>query len=241
MTRDEQDWKTARSCEIFRDMPEDFVHELLSGRRAMPLQKGQILFHQGDPALAFFIVLEGWMKIYRNGADGVETIIHVAKAGESFAEAAMFMGSVYPVHAEAITAARLLRIEGRSIHERIGTDPSLAFAMLGAMSLRLRALVNEIEQLKRRSATERVAEFLLSLSPADDVDRSTVNLPFEKLVIAARLGIKPESFSRALVRLKTLGVSVDGPRLSIGSRQTLSNFLMTDSTTAELRLPDDPS
>lgn len=241
MTRDEQDWKTARSCEIFRDMPENFVHELLSGRHAIPLQKGQILFHQGDPALALFIVLEGWMKMYRNGADGVETIIHVAKAGESFAEAAMFMEGVYPVYAEAITAARLLRIEGRSIHQRIETDPSLAFAMLGAMSLRLRALVNEIEQLKRRSATERVAEFLLSLSPADDVDRSTVNLPFEKLVIAARLGIKPESFSRALVRLKTLGVSVDGSRLSIASRQALLNFLKTDSTIAQLPSPDDPS
>lgn len=241
MALDGQDRRTARSCEIFREMPEHFVRELLSGRHAIPLRKGQILFHQGDPALAFFIVLEGWMKIYRNGADGVDTIIHVAKAGESFAEAAMLMEGVYPVHAEAITSARLLRIEGRSIHDRIGAEPSLAFAMLGAMSLRLRALVNEIEQLKRRSATERVVEFLLSLPPADDADRSTVILPFEKRVIAARLGIKPESFSRALVRLKTLGVSVDGPRFSIASRQTLLNFLKTDSSMKRLEPPDAPS
>ena len=148
------DWTTVRACELFRGVPDGVVRDLVSSRAPITLNKGQILFHQGDPATAFFVVLEGWMKIYRAGADGREIIILVAKSGETFAEAAMFMEGAYPVHAEAATAVRLQRIDGRSVRERITADPSFAFAMLGAMSLRLRRLVGEIERLKGRSATE---------------------------------------------------------------------------------------
>ena len=219
------DWEIVRSCELFRGMPDDVIRGLLSGRTAMSLHKGQILFHQGDPAAAFFVVLEGWMKLYRTGADGREVIIHVAKAGETFAEAAMFMEGAYPVHAEAATPVRLQRIDGRAVRERTGADPSFAFAMLGAMALRLRRLVNEIERLKRRSATELVAEFLLQLCPPADADRAALTLPFEKAIIAARLGIKPESFSRALARLKDVGVEVNGPAVTIASRAALARMI----------------
>jgi CRP-like cAMP-binding protein len=93
------------------------------------------------------------------------------------------------------------------------------------MSLRLRRLVNEIERLKRRSATELVAEFLLDLCAAASADRADVTLPFEKSIIAARLGIKPESFSRALGRLKDVGVDVNGAEIAIASRAALARFM----------------
>ena len=218
------DWSVVRACELFRGMPDAVVRDLVAGRAPIALSKGQTLFHQGDPASGFFVVLEGWMKLYRAGADGREIIIHVAKAGETFAEAAMFMEGAYPVHAEAVTAVRLQRIDARSVRDRIGVDPSFAFAMLGAMSLRLRRLVNEIERLKRRTAAELVAEFLLELCVGDG-DRFAFTLPFDKAIIAARLGIKPESFSRALARLKNVGVVVTGPEVSVASRTALARML----------------
>jgi CRP-like cAMP-binding protein len=230
MSLTDDDWSMVRACELFRGMPDQVVRDLLSGRAPAPLHKGQILFHQGDPALAFFVVLEGWMRIYRTDAGGVETIIHVAKAGETFAEAAMFMESVYPVNAEALTPVRLQRIDGRAVQERMSADPSFAFAMLGAMSLRLRRLVNEIEQLKRRSATELVADFLLQLCTTSDDETLTVVLPFEKAMIAARLGIKPESFSRALARLKSVGVEVSGPSVALASRLALARITGDNSS-----------
>jgi CRP-like cAMP-binding protein len=195
----------------------------------MALRKKQILFQQGDPAVAFFVVLDGWMKLYRTDASGHETIIHVAKAGETFAEAAMFMEGAYPVNAEAVTAVRLQRIDARGVHARIGEKPSFAFAMLGAMSLRLRRLVGEIERLKRRSAAELVAEFLLQLCSSNADDHADVTLPFEKAVIAARLGMKPESFSRALGRLKEIGVVVTGSEIRIASRLALAQMITSDS------------
>lgn len=229
MSATSDDWPILRRCELFRGVPDAIVRDLTSHRAAIALNKGQILFHQGDVAAAFFVVLEGWMKIYRAGADGHETIIHVAKTGETFAEAAMFMEGAYPVHAEAATPVRLQRIDGRHVSDLIAADPSFAFCMLGAMSLRLRGLVNEIERLKRRSAIELVAEFLLELSSPTPGDHAALTLPFEKAMIAARLGIKAESFSRALARLKEVGVTVDGPEVTIASRAALGRIVKQGS------------
>ena len=216
------------------------VQALATGRSAISLEKGTILFHQGDPAVAFFIVLSGWMKLYRTGVDGSEIVIHVAKAGETFAEAAMFLGGAYPVNAAAVTDVRLHRIEGRAVRDGITANPNLAFALLGAMSRRLRYLVGEIEALKRRGATEMVAEFLMELSASSASDQARVTLPFEKTLIAALLGIKPESLSRALGRLKSAGVEVNGAEVSIASRKALAQagaLRLQDSTPGTLLNP----
>lgn len=233
MSRTEDDWSAVRACDLFQGVPEPVVRELVSGQSPITLKKGQLLFHQGDPASAFYVVLDGWMKLYRNAPDGTEVIIHVAKSGETFAEAAMFMEGAYPVNAEAATIVRLQRISAHSVREHIVANPSFAFSMLGAMSFRLRRLVNEIENLKRRGAAELVAGFLLQLGEGGEADRSTVTLPFEKALVAARLGIKPESFSRALVRLKDFGVDVNGPEVSITSRSVLAKFLDQAPTRTE--------
>lgn len=227
------DWTTVRACALFRGVPDKTVRDLISGRAPVTLSKGQILFHQGDPADAFFVILEGWMKLYRVGGDGREIIIHVSQAGETFAEAAMFMEKAYPVHAEAATPARLQRVSARAVRECIAANPGFAFAMLGAMSLRLRGLVNEIENLKRRAAAELVADFLLQLLSPGETDHCTLVLPFEKALIAARLGIKPESFSRALARLKELGVEVNGADVTIASRAALAKFLDQSAPSAK--------
>ena len=225
MSRTDDDWTAVRSCDLFQGVAEPLVRELASSHPPTTLKKGQLLFHQGDPASAFYVVLEGWMKLYRSAPDGAEIIIHVAKAGETFAEAAMFMEGAYPVHAEAATPVRLQRISASTVRDCIVSNPSFAFAMLGAMSFRLRRLVNEIENLKRRGAAELVAGFLLQLCDESAGDPCTVTLPFEKALVAARLGIKPESFSRALVRLKDVGVEAIGPEVTIASRQALGKFL----------------
>lgn len=224
MSRTDDDWTAVRTCDLFRAVPEPIVRELAS-HPPITLKKGQLLFHQGDPAAAFFVVLEGWMKLYRTAPDGAEVIIHVAKAGETFAEAAMFMEGAYPVNAEAATGVRLQRISAHSVRDCVVANPSFAFSMLGAMSFRLRRLVNEIENLKRRGAAELVAGFLLQLCGQGEPDRCTLTLPFEKALIAARLGIKPEFFSRALVRLKEFGVEVNGAEVTIASRSALGKLL----------------
>src|SRR5262245_55635431 len=112
-------WSVAKRCEVLRDLPPAAGQALIAGRRPVALRKGQVLFQRGDPADAFYVVLSGWMKLARLGPGGDEIIVHVVKASESFAEAAMFLDRAYPVNAEAATDALLARIDAEAMRAQI--------------------------------------------------------------------------------------------------------------------------
>jgi len=162
-------------------------------------------FFQEERAESFFVVLNGWVKLSRETVEGDEYVIGMFSRGESFAEAAIFDSGRFPVTAEAVEPARVLVVPAKPFMETISLDPQLAMSMLATMSRRLRHLVTQVEQLQAKSAPQRVGAFLLRLS--DGVDGAiTVQLPYDKSLIAARLGMKPETFSRALAKLRHLGI-----------------------------------
>jgi CRP-like cAMP-binding protein len=178
------------------------------------LRPHEWLFRQGDPATAFFIVIDGWIKLYRSTPSGDETVIHILTKGESFAEAVAFTGNRYPATAEAVTDARVGRIPADHIVRCIRNDPDIALAMIASTSQHLHYLVQQIEQLKAQSGVQRVAEFLASLSLAKQGE-CAIALPYDKILIAARLGLTPESLSRAFARLKGIGVIIDASQVVI--------------------------
>lgn len=211
---DKHDWDIVRATPLFGTVPKEAAMRILDGLGPRGYDRGVLLFEQGTEADSFFVVLEGWVKIYRTTPEGHETVVTVFRRGEIFAEAAIFMGGRYPVSAETVTACRLLRVNGEKLRRVIFENPNLALSMLASASYHLKSLVEQIEQMKRMTGPQRLAEFLLRLCPGDD-GACTVNLPFEKSLIANRLGMKPESLSRALGKLKPIGVSTERDAVSI--------------------------
>lgn len=205
---DQNDWQIVRSTPLFGAMPQEVAQSLVGNQAAHVYEKGTLLFQQGEPAASFFVVLDGWVKLFRVTPDGSEAVVGVFRRGETFAEAAIFLGGRYPVSAEIATTARLLRIDGEMLRRRIREQRDLALSMLASASYHLKALVEQIEVL---SAPQRVADFLIRLCPTRE-GPFTVELPYEKALIASRLGMKPESLSRALSKLRPLGVSVERER-----------------------------
>jgi CRP/FNR family transcriptional regulator, dissimilatory nitrate respiration regulator len=186
-------------------------------------EKGETLFRQGEPATSFFVLLKGWVKLFRVTPDGDEVVVGVFRRGETFAEAAMFLGGHYPVTAEAVTGGRLLRVNGETIRRRIREQPDFALSMLASASYHLKALVEQIEQIKVLKAPQRVADFLLRLCPCKEGEY-TLELPYEKALIASRLGMQPGSLSRALANLRAHGVSVDRNSVSIADVERLTKY-----------------
>ena len=179
------------------------------GARVQDLGAGQILFLQEEPADALFIVLGGWIKLYRSAANGTEAVIDIMSEGRSFGEAAALCGQPWPVSAEALGSARLLRLDAGPVRRLLQSDALLAMSMLVPALLRLEQLILHIEELKALSSLQRAAEFLLALS-ADCDGRCSVGLPpYSKALIARQLGMKPETLSRAFARLRDHGVQID--------------------------------
>ncbi len=199
---------------VFRGLKPETVEHIISPATAAMLRPHETLFRQGDPATAFFIVIDGWVKLYRITPAGEETVIHILTKGDSFAEAVAFTGSQYPATAEAISEARIVRIPADHIVRAIRESPDIALAMVASTSQHLHHLVQQVEQLKAQSGVQRVAEFLASLAPTQQ-GACEISLPYDKVLIAARLGLKPESLSRAFAKLRSIGVTVHASHVAI--------------------------
>jgi len=178
------------------------------------LSEGEILFNQCEQVKAFYMVLHGGIKLFRMSADGQEKIIEIVKPGQVFAEALMFTDQTdYPVSSAALSDTEVLAISTKFFKNMLWESTATCLQLLGGMSYRLRALVNEIDKLTLHSGTCRVASYLVQEMP---LDAKEFKLDIAKNIIAARLSIKPETFSRIIKNLKDQGIlSVEGNSVTI--------------------------
>ena len=222
-----EDFNVIRSTSLFSELSDDLLRSILGNEPPHDYPKNKILFQQGDEADHFYIVLSGWVKLYRQLSSGEEAILHVFTSGESFAEAAMFNGHRYPATAEIVSDARLVSINCNHFERQLRETPRIAMGMLASTALHMKQLVTEIEQIKGRNSAERLAFFLLKMCPEHAIS-AVVELPYEKSLIASRLGIQPESLSRLLNKLRGYGVNSIKNQVIISDVAKLRNLAMGD-------------
>lgn len=220
---DTNDLKIIQRTRMFAGLNHESMQQLLYGSVPRQHAKNHMLFEQGEDAQAFYIVLEGWVKVFRPSMAGDEAVFGVFTAGETFGEAAMFIGGRYPAAAQVVEDSRLVAVHSRVFRDQLNKHPDLAFLMLGAMSRHLHSLVNQVEQLQTRSSAQRLAQFLVSLAPVEE-GSAVVALPYDKSLIAHRLGMKPESLSRAFARLRAQGITTDGNRVLVEDMVRLQEY-----------------
>ncbi len=216
-----------RGAPLFSELSDAEFVQVTDGARAVSLARGDAVFAQGDPARLFYIVAEGWVKVFRTTAAGEEAVIGIFTRRQSFAEIAALARDVYPANAEAVTDARLVAIPTERIVSAISNDPNLALTMLASVCRHVRSLVDEIEQVKGLSGIQRVAEFLIAQSPVQS-GACTVRLPYEKTLIASKLGMKAESLSRVFQRLRSFGVVIKRDMAVIDSVEALQGVIDQD-------------
>ena len=223
MTLEPQDWARIRRASIFASLA-DAEFRLIVGRpRCETLHEGQTLFFQGDPADAFFVVLDGWAALSRDTSDGTRTVIKILGPGESFAEALITEGARYPVSADAAAPLRVARFETAALRALVAGNPGLGLSIVAATFRQMQTLVEQIEHLKSWSIERRVASILLQMGG----DRGTGSfvLPVEQHLIAARLAITPPTLSRTLRKLAALGVEAYRGRITLHDPARLARFV----------------
>lgn len=182
--------------------------EMARHTKIRTVPRGETLFEMGDQVRSFFGIISGWVKLYNRREDGTDVILGTFTKGETFAEAALFMREAYPAIAEAVSPTRLIEFERDYFADRVLSNPIMCRGMFASLSLHLHRMTREYEQLQSRSGEQRLGRFLLMLCSRDD-GPDTVRLPFDKALIAARLGMKPETLSRSFAKLKAVGVNVE--------------------------------
>lgn len=204
---DTEIFRIARKSLLLASLPEAAVKSVMATARVRDIERGTTIFLQGERAAAIYVVIEGWVKLYRIAPNGAEAVVGVFTRGHSFGEAVAFTQDNYPVSVECATDCRLVRIETEAILRMVREHPEMSLSLIAATFAHLHRLVAQIEQLKAQTGAQRVAEFLLELAPCGE-GRCEVTLPYDKVLIAGRLGMKPESLSRAFAKLREQGVQI---------------------------------
>ncbi|MBL9215569.1 MAG: Crp/Fnr family transcriptional regulator [Opitutaceae bacterium] len=194
---------TLRCSQLFSGLPEEELAGIAAFTRPQALAKGDYLFREGEPSRGCYVVQSGAVCVHRVSAAGKEQVIHVFRAGESFAEASLASPTGYPAHARANEAGTVLLVPKEPILALIGRRPDLALRMLGAMSSHLRVLVGMLDDLTLKDVETRLLNWLVKHARA--VAGGTIRLSGTKRELAAELGTTSETLSRTLARLRDEG------------------------------------
>ena len=212
---------------LFRELNPAEIDRLASGTREVHLARGATLFRRGDPSEGFYAVVYGQIKLAFTSPGGAEKVVEIMGPGQSFGEAVMFMEKPYPVYTQALADSMLLHIARATVFAEIERDPKFARRMIAGLSRRLHNLVTDLEAHTLLSGTQRVIGYLLRDEPHSPAPGKPIEvaLPTSKTVIASRLNLTPEHFSRILHDLFEAGlIRVEGRSIVILDADALRRY-----------------
>ena len=220
------DRELIRRQTLFTALDETWFDKIVNSTRVVTLQENEQLFEHGQPAERFYLVIEGAVKVYRLSEDGNEKIIEIFGPGKSFAEAVMFMEhGRYPASAAALQPSTLYGFDNKTLRTMLCNSNELCLRMLAHLSMRLHFELREIDNLSLQNATFRVVGYLLDLLPDPRADSAIIELNAPKQVIASRLSITPETFSRILRAMTKHNVlTVQGKTIGVHNVRKLREF-----------------
>jgi len=201
---------------LFNGLEADEIARLARGSREITAARGDILFHKGDTPTGFYLIVYGQVKLAFTSPQGGEKVVDIVGQGQTFGEAVMFMDKPFMVYAQALADSLLLHISKSAILDELDNDPKLGRKMIAGLSMRLHHLINDVESYSLRSGRQRIIGYLLREYPNDRERSITVTLPTNKGVIASRLNLTQEHFSRILHELSEKGlIVVEGRKIHI--------------------------
>jgi CRP/FNR family transcriptional regulator, transcriptional activator FtrB len=209
-----------KRIELFAPLPAASLERLAEVSGLQRFSNHGYLFREGEEPDFIYCFVEGGIVLV-GGADGQEAVIDFFGPGESVLLPAALLGLPYLVSARATSDGQALLIPASKLREQLNDDVALAAQCARVLSRHWRVLISQIKEIKTHGAAERLAHFLISQSEKTK-GPATLVLPGMKKEVATRLGIKPETLSRTLKKLRDYGVDTDGDTIRIASLERLA-------------------
>jgi len=154
-------------CVLFAGLSPADLASLEAEARVRRFRRGEVLFHQGDPGDALFIVARGAVKISLSSDEGDEAIITTARPGEFFGELALLDGAPRSATATALEPTETIVLSRLRFRELLATEPALRDALFATLARELRQLTTHVQELHFLDITGRLAARLVRLAATD--------------------------------------------------------------------------
>ena len=202
-------------CMLCSDLTEAQLAELAGIANKRRCRKGETIFREADPAIGFYIIASGQVKVFKSSPEGKEQILHIFGQGEPIGEVPVFHGLPYPATAEALSEVELYFFPRLQFVTLIEKNSSLALNMLAVLAQRLRRFSTQIEHLSLKEVPGRLAMYLLYMAK-EQKNMNQVVLDIPKGQLASLLGTSPETLSRIFQKMSEEGlIQVEGKRIQL--------------------------
>jgi CRP-like cAMP-binding protein len=202
---------------LFKEASAEEIKRIAQGTRSVHASRGETLFHKADTPEGFYLVVYGQVKLAFISPQGADKVVEIIGPGMSFGEAVMFLEMPHVVYAQTLADSLLLHVSKTVVFNELECNANFARKMLGGLSRRLHGIITDVEAYCMHSGAQRVIGYLLrDAEQAEGNAQADVMLPTNKGVIASRLNLTPQHFSRILHELTQAGlVTVDGRTIHI--------------------------
>ena len=212
---------------LFAAVSDETLRTLAARSTLQRFDRDEALFRAGEQPEYLHVLIEGSVQLIAGTTSGREAVVELLRPIDAFLMAAALVSQPYLLSARAVEPSQVLLIPLRLLLGELKTNPELTLTLLGSMAKQYRHLVREIKNLRLRTAAQRLALYLLGLVENEGSNLGA-HLPHDKKLLADRLGMTPESFSRAIAELRQHGVDVRGEEVRITDAEDLRQFCRLD-------------
>ncbi len=188
--------------------------------------KNDLLFAHGDPITHFYVIIQGVVKLFRENQNGQEKTIDILNPGQSIcANEILDSCSCHWMNAAAVGDVLAMRLPASWLKEAIENYPILARNLLNMISEKENLAEVEAEHQANMSSAQLVACFTQRLCVGHGLNPEGFELPYSKTLIASRLGIELETFSRAASKIREHGINIQGAHVSINKPDAAAQYV----------------
>ncbi len=209
----ESDLERVRNLQIFRSMEAAHFTSLTSATFMQKFPAGTTLLYEGDSVDFLYILVDGTVEIQGTWNDK-ETTIAVVKPLSLFILSSVVLDAPALMSARTIERSEIMMVSAESFRHAMREDGAFALAVAQELAGWNRSMVRHLKNMKLRSAAERLANYLLTLQVQQN-GATTLQLPHEKRILAALLGMTPENLSRSFAALADYGVEIHGGEVKL--------------------------
>ncbi len=202
-----------RQTPIFSVLSDEELDGIIPHVVKRRLKRNTVVFHENDPASAFYLVKTGRVKIYKAGPDGREQVLAILGDGQIFGDVPAFDGGPYPATAATMVDSEIYLIRSEDFQDLVRRYPEVALKIIRLLGQRLRQSMELVRDLSFKQVPHRLAGLLIKLGEeygAEAGEGVLIDLPLSRQELADIVGTSRETITRELKKMEREGmVEVD--------------------------------
>lgn len=187
-----------QKLDLFSSLNTEELQEISQITTIKKFKKENIVFYEGDTPEYFYLLIDGFAKVYKVDPKGTEIVLHNFVGTTLIAEMATIEGFNFPATCICIEDSTFALIKKDEFLQILQTNAKISFKVTKSLTRKIKGMDGLLNRSLIFDATTKVASYIY--------DNALAFKNKKNKVIATELHMTPETLSRILKKLKDLKI-----------------------------------